>query len=912
MRQTSHILSAREARDRLVVRLDAPLPSMVSVGAGTALFVCGTCFCRDAEIESLAFVVDDTEQPVASHGMPRLDLFEEMHPAVDPFATAGMSLDTDSPDDPLLLSYRSGFWGVARIAPSDSRSCELLLRARLEGGRDAVAPLAQIALRRLPEPASVAAPSPGDRPLVAICMATHEPPMDLFRRQLDSIRAQTHRNWICLVSDDRSSQRTFAAMRRELDEDPRFVLSRSPRRLGFYLNFERALAMAPRDADYVALSDQDDTWYPEKLSTLIQSIGRAELVYSDSRVIDRRGELISETYWSRRHNNHSDVLSLLISNSVTGAASLFRRELLEYALPFPPAQFAHYHDHWIGLTALARGEIAFVPRPLYDYVQHGDAALGHEAANRPLLGRASVGQHPRERLRLWRQRYFADVWRLKVCATILQMRLGEQITTAKRDALGRFLDADSSLSSLARLWLRGTREFKGQPETLGAEWMLAAALTWRRLVSLTVRQRPRRGLRLEALPPPVLVPPPAEDVVINPEVRAIAEKIAPLELAVSDTAPRRVNLLIPSVDLEHFFGGYIGKFNLARRLAERGLRVRIVTVDLAEALPAGWQQTIEAFDGLAGVFDTLEVAFGREAEQLEVCPSDAFVATTWWTAHIAHSALDSLGRDRFLYLIQEYEPFTFPMGTYAALASQSYEFPHNALFSTELLRGYFAHHGIGVYAHGEKQGDARSATFENAITAIEPPSAAELRRRDTRRLLFYARPEAHATRNMFELGVLALKRALADGAFGDRWELHGIGSVEGARTLALGGGVELALIPRADQASYAKLLREHDLGVALMYTPHPSLVPLEMASAGMLTVTNSFENKTQAAMNAISSNLLAPPPTIEGISDALAAAAEGIDDFERRARGSAVHWSRDWYQSFGDELLDRVTRLLEV
>ena len=29
-----------------------------------------------------------------------------------------------------------------------------------------------------------------------------------------------------------------------------------------------------------------------------------------------------------------------------------------------------------------------------------------------------------------------------------------------------------------------------------------------------------------------------------------------------------------------------------------------------------------------------------------------------------------------------------------------------------------------------------------------------------------------------------------------------------------------------------------------MYTPHPSLVPIEMASAGMLTVTNSFENKT--------------------------------------------------------------------
>ena len=30
---------------------------------------------------------------------------------------------------------------------------------------------------------------------------------------------------------------------------------------------------------------------------------------------------------------------------------------------------------------MARGDIAYVDRPLYDYVQHGDAALGHQRAN---------------------------------------------------------------------------------------------------------------------------------------------------------------------------------------------------------------------------------------------------------------------------------------------------------------------------------------------------------------------------------------------------------------------------------------------------------------------------------------------------------------------------------------------------
>ena len=68
---------------------------------------------------------------------------------------------------------------------------------------------------------------------------------------------------------------------------------------------------------------------------MLAGIGDAQLVYSDARVVSRDGELISETWWNRRRNNHSDLLSLLVANAVTGAASLFRRELLDHALPVP-------------------------------------------------------------------------------------------------------------------------------------------------------------------------------------------------------------------------------------------------------------------------------------------------------------------------------------------------------------------------------------------------------------------------------------------------------------------------------------------------------------------------------------------------------------------------------------------------
>ena len=865
----------------LRVGLESPVPTDLAVGAGTAVFVAGTCFAPGEALESLVLLVDGEEQPLGAFGMPRLE-----------------TLRANEPD-----GYRSGFWGIARIGPR-SQPVALALRACLGSGAVEEASLATIPLARPVERLDGSA-------RVAICMTTCDPPMALFRRQIESIREQTHEDWLCVISDDCSAPDRYAAIQEVLGDDPRFRLSRTPRRLGFYRNFERALMLAPGEAAYVALADQDDRWHPDKLATLLASLGEAQLVYSDARVVDGDGRVLADTYWSTRSNNHTDLLSLLVANSVTGAASLFPASLLDDALPFPPAQFAHFHDHWLALVALSLGDVAFVERPLYDYVQHGGATLGHAAANRMVGMRerlAAVHRDPRERIRLWRMHYYVDVCRLLQVTAVLRLRCWPRMAAGKRRALERFERADGSLLALGRLAWRGAQELLGRRrDTLGAEWMLAHAFVWRRLLTASTRDAPTRLARLDSLPPPAFDPRPGARAPAEPAVRAIAEKIAPLRLAVSDDAPRRVNLLIPSIDLQHFFGGYIGKFNLARRLAARGERVRIVTVDPVGALPESWRRDVEAYSGLAGMLDEVEVVFGRESQGIEMSRGDALIATTWWTAHLANAALPSLDAKRFVYLIQEYEPFTFPMGSYAALAGESYTFPHTAVFSTELLRDYFRRHSLGVYAADD--GDGASTSFDNAITAIEPPGAVELAGRRPRRLLFYARPEPHAARNMFELGVLALSRALERGAF-EGWELHGIGSVRAGRRLDLGGGALMNLHPRAPQAGYGGFLREHDVGLALMFTPHPSLVPLEMASAGLVTVTNTFENKTAAAMEAISPNLIAAEPGVSAIAAALEAAAKRADDAEARVRGSTVGWPRDWGEAFSDAVLDRVGGLL--
>ena len=133
---------------------------------------------------------------------------------------------------------------------------------------------------------------------IAVCMATFEPDPALFARRSASLRDQTDASWICVISDDCSapehvrsgSQRAWPATR----ASPSCAVER---RLGFYRNFERAIALAPPEAELLALCDQDDVWFPGKLAELRGALGDAGLVYSDQRLVDADGRVLRDTLW---------------------------------------------------------------------------------------------------------------------------------------------------------------------------------------------------------------------------------------------------------------------------------------------------------------------------------------------------------------------------------------------------------------------------------------------------------------------------------------------------------------------------------------------------------------------------------------------------------------------------------------
>jgi GT2 family glycosyltransferase len=403
-----------------------------------------------------------------------------------------------------------GFWWtlLPLTGAGDGTRVPLVLRIRNGSDERQVAeigalemdPAPRRELRRDPGQLSRAIDAAGAEPLVAICMATYEPPEVLFATQIESIRAQTHRGWICLISDDGSSAERLAAMRAVIGDDLRFVLLEPGQRLGFYGNYERVLSAVPPEADFVALADQDDRWYPEKVEILLERLGKRDLVYGDMRIVREDGTLISDTYWTRRRNNYTDLASLLVGNTVTGAASLFRAELLERALPFPPARGDGYHDHWIALAAITGRGLAYVDRPLQDYVQHGKAAQGHEEANagasylqlRMIAVLAwqglwtLLGRHGAEG---WAERFFEMYIRTVIWARVLLMRSGDSMDARKRVVLERIVKADRSPAAAAWLLGRSLRPLWGANEAFGRELLILTSVAWARALRL------RSGMR---------------------------------------------------------------------------------------------------------------------------------------------------------------------------------------------------------------------------------------------------------------------------------------------------------------------------------------------------------------------------------------------------------------------------------
>jgi glycosyltransferase involved in cell wall biosynthesis len=201
-------------------------------------------------------------------------------------------------------------------------------------------------------------------PLISVVLCTYNGERFL-EEQLNSILNQTYTHFEIIISDDASTDNTLAILGKYRD-DKRIKIFQHKNNLGYIENFESTLKHV--NGSFIAFSDQDDIWLPNKLECLLNNIGDKLLVYSNSLYIDKNGGSL--------HKKLSDI-SLMYSgtnsrgfilwNVVWGHSMLIKKELLSFVLPIP----AHApHDIWMAFKATDCGGIQYVNEVLTHYRQH--------------------------------------------------------------------------------------------------------------------------------------------------------------------------------------------------------------------------------------------------------------------------------------------------------------------------------------------------------------------------------------------------------------------------------------------------------------------------------------------------------------------------------------------------------------
>lgn len=201
--------------------------------------------------------------------------------------------------------------------------------------------------------------------------------------QLQSFLSQTLVPSEIVIVDDGSTDGCYEwllAFVKEYAGPIEFQLIQNEQRLGSIKSFEKALQKSK--SEWVAFSDQDDAWEANKLQTLWQEKGDAQLVFSDAQLMDESGQLLGKTLWQELNFSPAlqsqigvDPLSVLKSHFVvTGAAMMVHRNWALQSIPFP---LELHHDAWLAWEiALSGGKIRALPETLWKYRIHSKQQVG--------------------------------------------------------------------------------------------------------------------------------------------------------------------------------------------------------------------------------------------------------------------------------------------------------------------------------------------------------------------------------------------------------------------------------------------------------------------------------------------------------------------------------------------------------
>jgi glycosyltransferase involved in cell wall biosynthesis len=217
--------------------------------------------------------------------------------------------------------------------------------------------------------------------LIAILLSTYNG-AQFLRIQLDSLFAQTYKDWTLFVRDDGSTDDTLEILNSYKNKYSNFtVFPQDNQRMGPAQSFVWLLENV--NADYYFLCDQDDFWLPNKIEKSlgllkkieVSSINVPAMVFTDLVLVDKNLKVLHQSMWDKLGYNR--ILSkkfLCCINFITGCTVCLNKPARQIVLRYK--ELPLMHDALIGAVISRYGRVKPLCETTVLYRQHQNNVIG--------------------------------------------------------------------------------------------------------------------------------------------------------------------------------------------------------------------------------------------------------------------------------------------------------------------------------------------------------------------------------------------------------------------------------------------------------------------------------------------------------------------------------------------------------
>jgi len=232
-------------------------------------------------------------------------------------------------------------------------------------------------------------------PKVSICVPSYNHARFLPQR-LDSILAQTFKDYELIVLDDASTDKSREVLERYAAKHPMRLEFNEKNSGSPFAQWQKGAALAT--GEYLWIAESDDYADPNLLQTLVSMLNqnpKVGLAYCQSRRVNAEGMLgelsetgnrnLHETRWTRDYQNQGrDELArfFVVQNIVHNASAvLTRRDVFQRAVCGAETRRLS-GDWWTWARILLESDIAFAAKPLNHFRMHDSSV--RESTRAPL------------------------------------------------------------------------------------------------------------------------------------------------------------------------------------------------------------------------------------------------------------------------------------------------------------------------------------------------------------------------------------------------------------------------------------------------------------------------------------------------------------------------------------------------